>query len=113
MKTFVHEGDRMAFTAPSDVTAGVPIIINNLIVIPAKSVASGEDFTGHIEGIFDLPALTTDVGDQGDRVYWDVGDGHVKLDSEGGANELIGVYAEPKTNGQTTVAVRLEGVTVG
>ena len=114
MKNFKDNGDRLTFLAPSGgVTSGAPIIIGDLLVIPATTEVEGEEFVGEIIGKWELAAVSGDVADAGDICYWNDTLKVVTLDAATGANKLIGVYGEAKTDGMVLVDVRLNGVTLG
>lgn len=55
-KNFVQEGHCPEFTAPAGgVTAGVPVVLGTLVVIPLTDAAEGEGFAGRTGGVWSLP----------------------------------------------------------
>lgn len=109
-KNNVASGLSLEFIAPSGgVVGGAPVIIGNLLVLPAVTVAQTVPFIGDVNGVWDLDAVSGDTGDAGDLVYWD--DGAKKITTTVGSNKLVGAYAEVKVNGVSVVKVRMNGIT--
>lgn len=69
-KNYVCEGGTLTFTAPDGgVTAGTPVIIHTLNVIPLETVKAGEPFTGALGGVWQLPATAGLTA--GSEAAWD------------------------------------------
>lgn len=62
-KNYAHSGSAPLFTAPEGgVTAGIPVALDALVVIPLEDAAEGEKFVGHTGGAWTVPCtqgLTT------------------------------------------------------
>ena len=107
MKNYVQTGDSLTLTAPYTVTSGSGALIGTIFGVAAVDIASGVDGEFSIEGVFDIAALSTDVGAQGALVYWD---NTAKLATVvATANTKIGFLAKAKLNGDATMRVRLNG----
>lgn len=109
---YVQPGNTVPLTAPYDVDSGNGALINgNLFGIAINDVLSGVEGEFALVGVWDLLAQTADVFAQGANVYWD--DAAKKADSSSsGATLLIGVAIEAKAADETTVRVRLNGVSI-
>lgn len=108
MKNYVKEGETLSFTAPYAVASGGGFKVGNFFAVAAAAASSGAAVEGKLTGVFDLPAPSADVGAIGANAYWD--DAAKNVTVTVGSNLLIGKIAETaKTNGQTTVRVRLSG----
>lgn len=69
-KNFVCEGRQMPFIAPAGgVTAGKPIKIGALTVVPLETALAGVEFTGALAGVWMLPCDTALA--VGAAVKWD------------------------------------------
>ena len=72
MINFVQPGDALDLTAPvGGVTAGTPVLIGSLLVVPATTAAAGAHFNGLVRGVFDVVKTAGQVWAEGDPVYWD------------------------------------------
>lgn len=55
-KNYVQSGKAPTLIAPAGgVTAGVPVAIDALVVVPLEDAAAGEPFTGHTDGVWNVP----------------------------------------------------------
>jgi predicted RecA/RadA family phage recombinase len=63
-----------------------------------------------VVGVYSLPKAATIVFAVGDFVYWD--DTNHNVTSLGAGNKLIGAATAVAASGDTTAAVRLNGVTI-
>lgn len=56
-KNFVQSGKTLTLPAPAGgVTAGIPVAIGDLVVVPLADAAEGENFVGHTDGVWNAPA---------------------------------------------------------
>ena len=108
MRNYVHAGDVMPLTAPYAVATGGGFLVGSLFAVAAAAAGSGAAVQGHTRGVFILTALSTDTGSECARVFWDDTNRRCTVSASG--NTLIGCLAAAKTNGQTTMRVRLNGV---
>jgi predicted RecA/RadA family phage recombinase len=112
VKNYIKDGKNMTFTAPSGgVTAGVPVKIGALLVIPVASALQGELFAGETQGVFSVTKVGSQAWTEGVAVFWDNGNNRFTTTSATGLF-LAGVAAEAVGDaaGATTGKVRLDGV---
>jgi predicted RecA/RadA family phage recombinase len=106
MKNFVSAGTALALTAPSGgVVAGSTVKIGSVLAVPAQSAVEGEAFTGHVEGIFDVPATTGTAWAEGDLLYWD--DTAKKYTKAASGNTKAGVAVLAKLSAAGEGRIRL------
>ena len=72
--------------------------------------AAGASVETNLAGVYDLNAVGADVGAAGTKAFWDNANRRVTVTAAG--NALIGVLLTPKAANETTVRVRLNGVSV-
>lgn len=108
---YVQEGETVTLTAPATVTSGSGALVgSHLFGVALADITSGDDGEFALEGVWDLLAVTLDTFALGARVYWD--NSAKKCTSTSTSNSLIGVAVAAKLNTETTVRVRLDGVSV-
>lgn len=108
MKNFVQPGDMVTVTAPYTLTSGAGCLVGLLFGVAAGAYASGAtDAEIKTTGVFDIAALSTDVGAVGAAAYWDNTNKRITVTSSG--NTKVGVFTMAKANGDTTARVRLNG----
>lgn len=73
MRNFIADGVTLPFdSAPAGgVTAGEPVFINDLVVVPLDSVGAGYPFTGRRLGMFTVAKVPQTKPKQGQAAYWD------------------------------------------
>jgi predicted RecA/RadA family phage recombinase len=112
-KTYIAQGDVMTFTAPTGgVTAGVPLLIGAIVVIPQNTAAQTLPFDGYVSGVHSIPKADSQAWAEGALVYLD-NTAHL-LTTVATGKVLAGVAAEAVagTAGLTTGKVRLNGTGV-
>ena len=109
--TYKQPGDAYTFIAAATITKDVPTEVGQLLVIPTKSVVSGEKYAAHLRGVF---SGFTKIGSQGwtvgQVIYWD--DGNSRFTTVSTANLRCGVALEAVASGAgdtTTGDVYLDG----
>jgi predicted RecA/RadA family phage recombinase len=106
---FSQPGEVITLTAPSPgTTAGFPIKIGSLVVVPLVTVAEAAQFSGAVTGVFEVPKATGTGWTEGLKVYWDVADGEFNTSSSG--NTLVGVAVAVAGSADATGLVRFDGV---
>ena len=66
------DNDRVAYTAPANITAGTPILAaNGMVGIPANDIASGESDELDVSGRFRAWGVASQAWAVGDAVGWD------------------------------------------
>lgn len=110
-KKSVQVGNSITCTASgSAAVAGVPYVINNLVVIPHTDAADGEDFEGTPNGVWNIAKTSANTPAQFANAYWD--DTAKEVTTTVSGNTLIGVFMQAYGNGDTAADVRLNGVSV-
>jgi predicted RecA/RadA family phage recombinase len=101
-----HEGAIMHFLAPGGgVVSGTGYVVGDTFGIAAVTNAAGILTSFEVEGVFELPKLSTDVVAQGVKVYWDDAAKRVTVTATG--NKVIGCAEGAAGAGVATVFVRL------
>lgn len=109
MKNFVQPGLSIECVAPSGgVTAGSPVLIGGLLVVPATTADQGDKFTGHANGVFTVAKAAGAAWAIGDVVYWDVSE--AEFTKTASTNFRVGVAAAAALSADTSGVVRLDGV---
>ena len=106
MKNYVQQGDTLTLTAPYAVNAGDAVLVGKIFAVAIANVANGADGEFVAEGVFDLPALSTDTPAQGAVLYWD--SANKRLTTTASGNTRVGVATVAKTNGATTARIKLD-----
>lgn len=60
MKNFVQKGNTITVAVPADVTSGQLVVVGSIVGVAAYSASSGADVEVTVEGVFELPKVTTD-----------------------------------------------------
>lgn len=109
MKVYVAEGRTIDHAPSAQRLAGAATLIgvvgNGIIGVAVDDTANGVSGAFYIEGVFDLPKLSTDVVTQGAQLYWDNTNLRFTLTSAG--NTKGGVAMAAAGNGVTTVRVKI------
>jgi predicted RecA/RadA family phage recombinase len=106
MRNFNGPARAVELTAPAaGVTAGLPVQIGVLIVVPEVTAAAGVRFNGVIAGDVTLPKTAADAWAEGDLLYWDPVAGSVT--DVAGALRPIGYALEARVALTVTARVLL------
>jgi len=106
---FIHEGDAIDYTPPSDVTAGDVVVQGELVGVARLDINANVLGALAVSGVFDFPKATG-VGEAiavGAQVYWDEADVVAKTDDETGANKGLGKTVLAAGDDDATVRVRM------
>lgn len=108
-KNFVEKGDTITCVAPvGGVVSGVLYLIGALAVVAAITAAAGEEFEGHVTGVWDFtnktPANTPTFGA---RAYLNAAGTEITTTASG--NTFIGVFISSGGSGSGACRVRLNG----
>ncbi len=107
--SFIQRGDVMTYTAPAGgVTAGLPLLIGALLVVPQETVAAGLPFDGYVTGVVTGPKVNTEAWTEGQSIYWAAGTS--KFTTTATANYYAGVAAAAAAAADATGQVRLNGI---
>lgn len=111
MNNFKQPGDSIEFTAPSGgVTSGTPVLIGQLLVIPAVTAAQTIKFVGKTTGVFTVTKVGSQAWVEGAIVYWDAGNSRFTTVAAGNFRAGVATVAVGSGAGETTGVVRLDGV---
>lgn len=111
-RTFSHEGEVVTLTAPTGgVTAGTPVLITNLLVIPRTTAAEAASFDGDVCGVHTgVPKATGATWAEGQNLYWD--DTAKKFTPTATNNYYAGVAMAAAASGDATGTIRLNGISI-
>ncbi|OEU67461.1 MAG: hypothetical protein BBJ57_02070 [Desulfobacterales bacterium PC51MH44] len=102
----VSEGNRVPFTPTADVSAGVPQVLDAIVVVPTSDIAADELGSAAVEGLFEVAKPGTFATTFGQKLYYDVADGEVNEDS---GNVLMGAAMSRQLSADTSVIIKLAG----
>jgi predicted RecA/RadA family phage recombinase len=109
MKTYVQPGEVLTYTAPAGgVVSGTLYLIGALVVVATVDAAATEKFAAFVGPGVVMAPKATGAWTEGAKLYWDNTAKNVTTVLT--ANTLIGVAAQAQASGDTTGAVRLDGV---
>ncbi len=106
---FKQTGDSIDYTPPSDVAAGAVVVQGDLVGVTKLPIKAGDLGALAVAGVFDFPKATGSGSaiPVGSTLYWDVAEQVAKVDSESGANKLIGKSIAAADDAATTVRARM------
>jgi len=107
MKNFVDSGKSIVVTSAGAKTAGVPIVVGDLVGIPAATVATNVPVVVMLSGTYELDKATGAAWAQGATLYWDNAAKNCTTADGAGANKQIGHAAVAAASGDTAGSVRL------
>ena len=103
--SFKESGARLQLTAAQTYTNGVVYVINGIVGVALKTVASGEEAVFATAGVFELPFNASDTATRGKVAYWDSSAGEV-VDTPADTDcTPIGIFWETTTD--STAEVKL------
>lgn len=104
------EGKCLEFVAPAGgVTLNTPVLIDELLVIPATTKAATLPFTGQITGAWDnIAKATGETWSEGEPLYWD--DGNSRCTTTASTHRRVGVALDDATSGAAVGNIRLDGI---
>jgi len=108
MKNYVYSGETITVTAPAGgATAGFPLLVGSLIVMPVLTVAAGTPVACKLYGVFEnIPKLAGDNVGQLAKLYWDDANQRLTLSADG--NTEAGVAWEAAAAGTTAVSLKIK-----
>lgn len=108
MRNFIYEGDHLPFTAAAAVASGDGVVMGTVLGVAAADIAVGDTGTIAVEGVFELPKLSTDAISAGDALTWDVTNNELKVAAAGTGDLLACAFAtEAAGAGTPTVRAKL------
>ena len=107
MKNYIQDGDRLDYANSSGntITSGTAVLVGKRVGVAVADIANNTTGVLAMEGVFNLPKLSTDVLAQGDLLYWD--NTNKRLTSTTTSNTLCGYAQNAAGNGATTVDIML------
>ena len=107
-KNYVKPGEHIAFTAGANTASGAAVVIGTVLGVSLTTLASGASGEAAIEGVWELPKLSTAVIANGARLHWDVSAGEfIVAATATGDLENCAVAVAAAGNGATTVLAKL------
>ncbi len=106
MKNFIQPGSVLTVPAPTGgVTSGGVVLLNSLLGVAAFDAEEAADVEVKVDGVFEVPKLSTDVVAIGDVLYWDATAGNMTKTATN--NTRAGLAAQVAGNGTTLVQIKL------
>lgn len=107
-RNFVQDGNRIDIVAAANLSSGQAVAVGVLLAVPLTDIANGDTGAAAIEGVWELPKLSTAVITAGASLTWDVSAGEFIVASPANG-DLVGcaVATEAAGNGTTTVRAKL------
>jgi predicted RecA/RadA family phage recombinase len=107
MKNYVQKGDRLQFanSTGGTIASGSGVLVSKRVGVAVADIPNTTTGVLAMEGVFNLPKLTTDVVAQGDILYWD--NTNKRLTTTASGNTQAGYAQAAAGNGVTTVDVML------
>lgn len=107
-KNYIKPGDHLTFTAAADTASGAGVLLGTVLGVSLTTVANGAVGEAGVEGVWELPKLSTAVIAAWARPSWDVSASQFIVASEA-TGDLVGgaVAIEAAGAGTTTVKVKL------
>lgn len=115
-KNFIQPGKVINFTndTAAAITSGSVVVMGGTIGVALGDIAIGQTGSVAIDGVYQLPKVTTAVIGQGESINWDASAGAFDANTATpAAGDITGAAAsafEAGANGDTTIAVKLTGV---
>lgn len=105
---FKRPGEHITYTAGADIASGQAFAIGVLLAVSLGAVANGASGEAAIEGVWELPKLSTAVIGAGASLIWDISAGEFIVAAPGTGDLLTcAVAVEAAGNGTTTVLAKL------
>ena len=112
MNNYHQRGDIIDFVAGTTISSGDLVAVGDRVGVAVTDIATGATGAVRVDGVCEVPKLTTDVVTQGANLYFDVTNGRLTLTTDGPGslvNGLAGYAFAAAGNGATTVLVKLNG----
>ena len=108
MNNYIQEGNTLTLVADAAIAAGEAMLKGKIFGVAVKNVAANEKGEFRTAGVFELPALGTDVAAECAIWYWDSGNKRLTITAT--SNTRVGVAVEAKAAGATTAIIKLDAV---
>ena len=104
-KKYLQPGNVFDHVAAAPIASGDVVVFPDMIGVALTDIATGEEGSVGVSGVFEINTLSTDVVAQGAQLYWDATPGELTLVST--ANTPAGKAAAAAGSGATTVLIAL------
>lgn len=108
MKNFVQKGSTLSLVAAAALVAGQPMLVGKIFGVAVSDVAAGAEGEFETQGVFELPALSSDTAAVGAVLYWD--NTNKRLTTTATANTRVGVAVAAKAADAATATIKLDAV---
>lgn len=108
MKNKLFSGDTITIAAPAGgVVSGAGVLVGTVIGVAVASAAATLPVAVQLEGVAELPKLSTDVVAVGVKLYWD--NTNSRLTTTASGNTEAGIAFAAAGSGVATVQIKLKG----
>lgn len=104
MKNYISKGKVITIAAAEILTAGVPVVIGELVGIPVCNATVGEHVAVDLCGVYECDKAAGAIA-QGAKLYWD--DAANNVTTTASTNKVIGHAWDAALNADTKVTVKL------
>lgn len=108
MKNYITHGQKVTIVASAAIASGSGVLENLLFGVATKSAATGEALDIQVEGVVELPKVSTEVWAVGEPLYWDDTNSRLTKVSATGL-VLVGCVYQAAGNPTSVGQVRLNG----
>lgn len=108
MKNAIQAGVTLSLLAAAAMLSGEAVLVGKIFGVAVANVAAGQQGEFRTEGVFELPALGTDVAAQGAILYWDAA--NKRLTTTAAGNTRVGVAVVAKANGPAVATIKIDAV---
>lgn len=108
MQNFIQKGGTLTLLVAAAVQSGGAVLVGKIFGVAVADVAAGESGEFETCGVFELPALVTDVAAQGAILYWDAA--NHRLTTTAAGSTRVGVAVVGKANGGATAQIKIDAV---
>lgn len=107
-KNYKFPGAVIDITAAANLASGQAAVVGTVLAVALVDIPNGSKGSAQIEGVFELPKLSTAVVTNGAKLHWDVSAGEfIVAATAAGDLENCAVAVAAAGNGATTVLAKL------
>lgn len=110
MKNAIQAGVTLSLLAAAAILSGEAVLVGKIFGVAVANVAAGQQGEFETEGVFELPALGTDVAAQGAILYWDAV--NKRLTTTAAGNTRVGVAVVAKAAGPAVATIKIDVVII-
>ena len=110
-KSYIGPGEVLKYTAGADISSGDTVIVHAttpIVGVALTDIASGDEGSVQICGIFNMAAKDTDVFAVGDKLYFHTTNNELQLSSTTAV--LVGIATAAKASSVLTADVKLNSI---